>query len=80
MGSLAHLEQARAEALAQPVAAARAYVQAQHAADPDETGWRDGHARAWLGTAVTAWGTGFGVRLSRSAKVAHDLLGERFWG
>jgi transposase len=80
VGSIANLEQASAEALAQPVAEARAYVQAQHAAYLDETGWREGHARAWLWTAVTAWVTVFVVRLSRSAKVAHELLGERFWG
>jgi transposase len=49
-------------------------------ADLDETGWREGRARAWLWTAVTAWVTVFVVRPSRSAKVAQELLGERFWG
>jgi transposase len=52
----------------------------QHAVYLDETGWREGRARAWLWTAVTAWVTVFVVRSSRSAKVAHELLGERFWG
>jgi transposase len=80
VGTIANLEQATAEALAQPVEAARGYIQAQHAAYLDETGWREGRARAWLWTAVTAWVTVFVVRLSRSAKVAHELLGERFWG
>jgi transposase len=80
VGSITHLEQTTAEALAQPVEEARAYIQAQHAAYLDETGWREGRARAWLWTAVTAWVTVFVVRLSRSAKVAHELLGERFWG
>jgi transposase len=80
VGTIANLEQATAEALAQPVEAARVYIQAQHTAYLDETGWREGRARAWLWTAVTAWVTVFVVRLSRSAKVAHELLGERFWG
>jgi transposase len=80
VGSITHLEQTTAEALAQPLEEARAYIQAQPAAYLDETGWREGRARAWLWTAVTAWVTVFVVRLSRGAKVAHELLGERFWG
>ncbi len=80
LGTVANLEQATVQALAEPVAEARAHVHAQPAASVDETGWREGHQRAWLWTAVTAWGTVFVVRLSRSAKVAQELLGERFWG
>jgi transposase len=80
VGSIANLEQATVRAVAEPMAAARAYVQQQPAAYLDETGWREGQQRAWLWTAVTAWVTGFVVRRSRSAKVAHELLGERFWG
>jgi transposase len=79
-GTVAQLEQATVQALAAPVAAARAYVQAQPAAYLDETGWREGQQRAWLWTAVTAWVTVFVVRLSRSAKVAQELVGEGFWG
>ena len=67
-------------ALAQPVAEARAYVQAQPVAYLDETGWREGRARAWLWAAVTTWVTVFVVRLSRSGQVAQELLGEQFWG
>ncbi|RPJ18356.1 MAG: IS66 family transposase [Chloroflexi bacterium] len=52
----------------------------QPAADADETGWREGQQRAWLWTAVTTGVTVFVVRLSRSAKVAQELLGEQFWG
>jgi transposase len=55
-------------------------VQAQPVAYLDETGGREGQQRAWLWTAVTAWVTVFVVRLSRSRKVAKELLGERFWG
>jgi len=80
LGTVANLEQATVQALAEPVAEARASVQAQPAAYLDETGWREGRQRAWLWTAVTAWVTVFVVRRSRSAKVAQELLGERFWG
>jgi transposase len=80
LGTVANLEQATTQALAEPVAAARAYVQGQTAAYLDETGWREGQHRAWLWTAVTAGVTVFVVRLSRGAKVAQELLGERFWG
>jgi transposase len=80
VGSIANLEQATVRAVAEPMAAARAYVQQQPAAYLDETGWREGQQRAWLWTAVTAWVSVFVVRRSRSATVAHELLGERFWG
>jgi transposase len=80
LGTIATLEQATVRAVAEPVAAARAYVSQQPAAYLDETGWREGRRRAWLWTAVTAGVTVFVVRLSRSAAVAHELLGERFWG
>ena len=80
LGTIANLEQATVRAVAEPVADARAYVPQQPAAYLDETGWREGRRRAWLWTAVTAGVTVFVVRLSRSAAVAHELLGERFWG
>jgi transposase len=80
LGTVANLEQAMVQALVEPVAAARAYVQAQPAAYLDETGWREGRQRAWRWTAVTASVTVLVVRLSRGAIVAHELLGERFWG
>jgi transposase len=80
LGTVANLEQATTQAVAGPVAEARAYVQAQPVAYADETGWREGRQRAWLWTVVTTGGTVFAVRLSRSGKVARELLGERFWG
>jgi transposase len=80
LGTIPHLEQAAVQAVAAPVAAAQAYVRVQPAAHLDETGWREGHARAWLWVAVTTWVTVFVVRLSRGAKVAQELLGERFCG
>jgi transposase len=80
LGTIANLEHATVQAVAEPVAEARAYVQRQAAAYLDETGWREGQQRAWLWTAVTAWVTVFVVRASRGGKVAQELLGERFWG
>jgi transposase len=80
LGTIATLEHATVQAVAEPVAEARAYVQQQPAAYLDETGWREGQQRAWLWTAVTEWVTVFVVRVSRGGKVAQELLGERFWG
>ena len=80
LGRVAHLEQATAQAVAEPVAEARASGQAQPAAPLDATGWREGPQRAWLWTAVPTWVTVFVVRRSRSGKVARELVGEHFWG
>jgi transposase len=80
LGTIANLEHATVQAVAAPVAEARAYIQRQPAAYLDETGWREGQQRAWLWTAVTAGVTVFVIRLSRSRKVAQELLGEQFWG
>jgi transposase len=80
LGTITNLEQATVQALATPVTAAQAYVQAQPVAPLDETGWREGVTRAWLWVAVTAWVTVFVVRLSRGGKVVQELLGERFCG
>jgi transposase len=80
LGTIANLEQAAVQALAEPVAEARVYVQQQPVAYLEETGWREGQQRAWLWTAVTAGVTVFGIRLSRSGTVARERLGEQFWG
>ena len=80
LGTIPQLEQATVQAVAAPVADAQAYVRAQPSAHLDETGWREGRTRAWLWVAVTAWVTVCVVRLSRGAKVAQELLGERFCG
>lgn len=80
LGTIPRLEQATVQALAAPVAEAHTFVRAQPIAHLDETGWREGRVRAWLWVAVTAWVTVFVVRLSRGAKVAEELLGERFCG
>ena len=80
LGTLATLEQATVQALAAPVAEARASVPGQLTASLDETGWRAGRQRAWWWTAVTVWGTVFVVRRSCRSKGAQELWGERFWG
>jgi transposase len=80
LGTIAHLEQATTQAVAEPVAEARAAVQSQPAAYVDETGWREGRQRAWLWTAVTQWVTVFVIRRSRGGHVAQELLGKGFWG
>lgn len=80
VGTMVNREQATVQAVAEPVAEARASGQQQPTAYLDETGWREGQQRAWLWTAVTSWVTVFVVRLSRRGKVAQELLGERFWG
>jgi IS1 family transposase len=68
------------QALAAPVAEAQHYVHARPVAHLDETGCHERQARAWLWVAVTAWVTVLVVCLSRGAKVAQELLGERFCG
>ena len=80
LGTIANLEHATVEALAAPVAEAQTYICPQALAPLDETGGRAGHARAWLWGAVTTCVTVFLGRLSRGAKGAQELLGERFWG
>jgi transposase len=80
VGTISKLESATTALLEAPLEEARAYVQDQASAHLDETGWRQGHKRAWLWVAATTWVTVFLVRLSRGSQVAKELLGERFSG
>jgi len=80
LGTITTLEQATTQAVAEPVAEARAYVQAQPTAYADDTGGREGQHRAWLWTVVTAWVTVLAIRRSRGGQVAQERLGERCWG
>lgn len=80
LGSLKNLEEDTSQAVAQPVTAAQAYVQAQAQANLDETGWFQENKPAWLWVAVTTWVTIFVIRFSRGGKVARELLGENFSG
>lgn len=80
LGTITNLEQATAQAVAEPVVEARAYVQEPSLAHLDETGWQHGHTRAWVWVAVTAGVTVCVVRLSRGAQVVEELRGERCCG
>ncbi|MCX6028510.1 MAG: IS66 family transposase [Chloroflexi bacterium] len=80
LGSVAALEQDVSAALAQPVAAAQTYVQAQPAVNADETSWREGKARYWVWLAATPWVAVFLVLASRGAKSAKQLLGAAYAG
>jgi transposase len=80
LGSISALERATSEALQEPVAEARRFVQQQPVAHLDETGWREANRRAWLWTAVTQGVTIFLIRYSRGSQVAKELLGEGFAG
>jgi transposase len=75
-GSIASAEQSVSQALATPVEAARAFVQAQPAIHADETGWRQGRKKAWLWAAVTPWVSVFLIHLNRGANAAAALLGK----
>ena len=78
--TISQSEKATTAVVAEPVEAARAYVQAQAVAHLDETSWRQGDKRAWLWVAVTSLVTVFLVRMSRGGQVARELLGETFSG
>jgi transposase len=80
LGSISALECATSEALQEPVAEARRFVQQQPVAHVDETGWREANQRAWLWTAVTEAVTVFLIRCSRGSQVAKELLGAAFAG
>lgn len=67
--------QARTAAALAPVhTAALAYTRTRPA-NVDETGWKQGRARAWLWAAVTAAVTAFVVRRTRGRAAFDDLVG-----
>jgi transposase len=80
VGTISQSEQRTSEVVAEPVEAARAYVQEQSVAHCDESSWRQGDKRAWLWVAVTSLVTVFLVRLSRGGQGARELLGAHFSG
>jgi transposase len=80
LGSISALERATSEALQEPVAEVRRFIQQQPVVHVDETGWREANRRAWLWTAVTHTVTVFLIRLSRGSQVARELVGEAFAG
>jgi transposase len=52
----------------------------ESAANLDETGSKQGRDRSWIWVAATSTFTLFAVRLTRSAEVVRELLGEAFGG
>ncbi|XGV96675.1 MAG: IS66 family transposase [Leptolyngbya sp. BL-A-14] len=88
IGSINHLRQESADAVAQVVAAAHQYVQAQGNVNLDETSFAQGNGdgknpngrKGWLWVMVTPWVSYFAVCLGRSQAVCQQLLGETFKG
>jgi transposase len=80
LGAVCNMEREASEALAAPVAEARAYVKTQPVAHMDETGWRECNRKAWLWVVVTPLVAVFAVARSRGANIAKYLLGKKFAG
>jgi transposase len=80
LGSVARLEQVTGAALAPVVDEVAVAVRAAAAANLDETGWWQGHRRAWLWTVVTEALTLFRLDPTRSAAVVRELLGPAWAG
>jgi transposase len=79
-GMVAKTQEQVSRALAAPFDEAFEHARRSDRAHADETGWREDKKKAWLWVSVTAFVTVFLVRVSRGAKAAKDLLGERFAG
>lgn len=80
LGSIPTLEQRTSQAIQAPVNEAQAYVKQQPVVHLDETGWFEGHQKAWLWVAATAWVTVFVIRPSRGGQVVRELLTTAFTG
>ena len=80
LGSIAVLERQVSAAVAEAVAQAHAFVQAQPVANVDETSWKEGVARRWLWVAVTALVSVFLMRATRGSQGAKDLRGPTYGG
>jgi transposase len=76
LGMVPKTERAAAEAVAAPVEAIYEHVRTAPAAGVDETGWREGKARAWLWAAVAAEATAFRIARSRGADALHAMVGD----
>jgi transposase len=80
LGTIANLEQATSEVLAEPVREVAQAIQQQPVVHADETGWYERSRRAWLWMAATAQMAVFLISPSRGAAVARQLLGAGFAG
>ena len=76
-GQICALERETAKTLEPVVAEAHEYVKGQPA-NVDETGWKQGKAKAWLWVAVTKLVTVFAIALSRSRGAFEDLIGPSY--
>jgi len=74
LGSVSNAEQAMSKALAGPVEDARRHVVHQGTIHADETGWREGRARAWLWIAATPTIAVFLIHAKRGTVAARQLL------
>lgn len=80
LGSIANLEQATSEAVAEPVDEVARAIRQQPVVHSDETGWFEQSKRAWLWAAICSHMALFLIRARRDAKVAKELLGATFAG
>jgi transposase len=80
LGGVAKLEQATSRALEPVVEGVSKVVSEAPAVNVDETGWKEGHGRRWLWTAVTAGVSLFHIDPSRGGAVLEKLLGKDFRG
>ena len=76
-GQICDLERQTARAL-EPVAAEALEYARKHPANVDETGWKQGKAKAWLWVAVTRWVTVFAIATSRCRGALESLIGPSY--
>lgn len=84
LGSIVAAQQSVSQALEDPVAEAREFVQEQTILHADETSWKQGsdqpdgtgRAKAWLWVAATRWVSVFLIHAHRGADAARELLGK----
>lgn len=80
VGTVCNAEQQVSEALAVPHQELAAAVQQEPILNADETGHKVAGKRAWMWVALSAAFVVFYARLSRSKKVAQEILGANFSG
>ena len=74
VGSVAAIQQQVSQALAEPVRAARHFVEQQKSQHVDETGWRECGRRTWLWVNATREVTVFQLLGGRSTKQAQQVI------
>lgn len=79
-GSVCKIERRMSAAIAEPTAAAGAYVRAAAVVNADETSWRESLSRAWLWVAATMDVVVYQIQRRRNTEAAKNLLGAAFAG